>query len=526
MLKHTFFISVALLCPTLGIAASFNSSDINSVVQPGTYDSFYDDGSANLAVIRDKFGMINGIPEGVSISYSGSERISYASGIYIRPKSGSISGVGDIFANIEMNFDAYDTTSTHVCGITTWKSSQADGKNIFVDTIRVDANTNSSGNKSVSACGIYNYTSSLGKILGNAQSAQIYAHSSSFTATGIYNSYSSSISGISEIAILAVSEGNAGAYGINNEGYGSSNIGDIENVSIDVSSVSESAFSYGIYNAGHVGNLDNVKISVTGKGSVYGIYSDEGEVGNISNSSISANGGADTIGVFLSYGGSVGTLDNVNISAASAGGGFCAGILTTSPATLNFKNGCVVSAIGQPGGDAYSISNESSGELVLNGDATFHTLNGNIYSKGKLVFNGNFALKDASVALKDSMLVKSGSSLEWSGVLYVSGGESVFEDGAILNIVIDDVDVAEEYLVFSSDETITLNANEINLHVFNSDHSELYGYSLELRTSPDGLNNLYITIPEPSCIAAAFGIFAFIFTMCLRKRIHRSHDAS
>ena len=134
MLKHTFFISVALLCPTLGIAASFNSSDINSVVQPGTYDSFYDDGSANLAVIRDKFGMINGIPEGVSISYSGSERISYASGIYIRPKSGSISGVGDIFANIEMNFDAYDTTSTHVCGITIWKSSQADGKNIFVDT--------------------------------------------------------------------------------------------------------------------------------------------------------------------------------------------------------------------------------------------------------------------------------------------------------------------------------------------------------------------------------------------------------
>ena len=487
-----FFLSLS------GYAASFNSSDINSVVQPGTYDSFYDDGSANLAVIRDKFGMINGIPEGVSISYSGSERISYASGIYIRPKSGSISGVGDIFANIEMNFDAYDTTSTHVCGITTWKSSQADGKNIFVDAIRVDANINSSGNKTVSAYGIYNQSSSLGKILGNAQSAQIYAHSSSFTATGIYNSYSSSISDISGVSITAeASDGKASAYGIKNADYSGAN--------------------------SSIGDIENTSISAVAKWEAYGIHN-YNNIGNISNSSISASGAEWCVGLY-NNGGKIGILDNVDISVSSSFLGEGYGILTYSPISLDFRNSCSISVKKSLYG-SYSISNESSGELVLNGDATFHTLNGNIYSKGKLVFNGNFALKDASVALKDSMLVKSGSSLEWSGVLYVSGGESVFEDGAILNIVIDDVDVAEEYLVFSSDETITLNANEINLHVFNSDHSELYGYSLELRTSPDGLNNLYITIPEPSCIAAAFGIFAFIFTVCLRKRIHRSHDAS
>ena len=517
MLKNTFFTSAVLICPILGIAASFNSSDKNSVVQPGIYDSLYDDGTANLAIIRDKFGMVNGIPEGVSISYSGSERISYASGIYIRPQSGSISGMGDIFANIDMDFDAYDTTSTHVCGITTWKSSQADGKGVFVDTIRVGANTNSSGNKSVSAYGIYNYTSALGEVSGNTQYAQIYAHSSSFTATGIYNSYNSSISGVLNLAILSISDGSAGAYGINNEGYGSSNIGNIENVSIDVSSISGSAFSYGIYNAGSVGNMENVKISSSGKGVVYGVYSDEGRVGDILNSSISANGGTDTIGLFLSYGGSVGILDNADISALSDGGGFCAGILTTSPAVLNFKNGCLVSAVEQSGGAAYSISNESFGELVLNGDSTVHTLNGSIYSKGGLVFNGNFILKDTSVELADSMLVKSGSSLEWSGVLYVCGGESIFEDGAILNIIIDDVGSAEEYLVFSSDETITMNTDGIDLHVFNSDQSELYGYFLELRTSSDGLNNLYISIPEPSYIAAAFGILAFIFAACIRR---------
>lgn len=519
MLKNTCIVSVALLCPLFGIAASFNASDVNSVVEPGTYDTLYDDGSgiANLAVIRDEYGMVNGIPQGVRISYSGSERISYASGIYIRPSSGSITGVGDIFADIEMDFDAYETTSTHVCGITTWRSSQAEGKNIYVDSIRVSANTNSSGNGGTSSTGIYNMTSTLGNISGNTESAQIYAYSSSFTATGIYNSYNSSISDLSNLGILAISEGNAGAYGINNEGYGSSNIGNLENVSINVSSVSESAFSYGIYNRAYVGNLNNVNISATGNGNVYGVYSDGVEVGDISNSSISASGGADTVGIYLD-GGIVGTLDNVRISASSSSGGFCAGILTTSPATLNFKNGSIVSAVAQTGGAAYSISNESSGQLVLNGDATTHILRGDIYSRGGLVFNGHFTLEDASVELADSMLIKSGSSLEWSGVLNVSGGESIFEDGAILNIIIDDIDAAEEYLVFSSNETITLSADAIDLHVYNSDRTELYGYSLELRTSPEGLNNLYLSIPEPSTYAAVFGTLALAFAAYRRRK--------
>ena len=116
------------------------------------------------------------------------------------------------------------------------------------------------------------------------------------------------------------------------------------------------------------------------------------------------------------------------------------------------------------------------------------------------------------------MLIKSGSTLEWNGVLNVSGGKSIFEDGAILNIIIDDIDAAEEYLVFSSNETITLSADAIDLHVYNSERTELYGYSLELRTSPEGLNNLYLSIPEPSTYAAVFGTLALAFAAYRRRK--------
>ncbi len=522
-------------------AKNFSSSGTGSVVAPGVYDELCDDGSANLGVIRDGYGMLAGLPEGAVVDYSGSEKLTYAAGFYVRPKSGSITGLGDLYADITMKFDAFETYRTDVAGILMWKSSQGAGKSVYVDKIRVTANTNASGNKTVAATGIYNMTSNIGDITGSSGSSEIRAESSSFTSQGIYVSYSASVGNISDIGIYASSTGGSAAYGIKSES-GSSKIGNLKNVSIGASAsgvgeaygiynmgaagdfegvkinASGQADSYGIYNlGGNVGAFANAEISAIGNSGVYGIMNDwSGSVKNLTNASITAKGGFDTIGIYNCEG-VIGGLSGVNVSAS--GNGFAAGICLGEygdTSVLSFENSSSVSAE-SAGGQAYSIANESSETLTLAGDETMHTLAGDIYSKGGLLIDGNFMLKDASIELGGSMTLFSGACLSWNGVLEISGGPVNFESGAELCVYLDDAALSGERLILLSEEGLTVTAAAMDLHVYASSAGEISGCRLEYRETESG-GALYVVVPEPALAAAFAGLFAAAFAFICRRR--------
>lgn len=55
---YTFILSLA--SGGAAFALSFHSSGKNSIVSSVAYDSLYDDGRANLAVILDEYGMTGG----------------------------------------------------------------------------------------------------------------------------------------------------------------------------------------------------------------------------------------------------------------------------------------------------------------------------------------------------------------------------------------------------------------------------------------------------------------------------------
>lgn len=487
-------------------AASFHSTGKTSVVAPGTYDELYADGRKNLGVILDEYGMTSGIGDGVVIDYSGSDSLSEVNGIRIYKKSTTISGVGDIYADISMNFTS---SSAAVSGLFLRSASQAEGKSVFVDKISVY----SGGGASTTSMGINNWTSSIGNISGLSESSEIRAESEGNHSYGIWNQTGGTIGNISQLSIVS-SGAKSTVAAIMNDGSGS-RIGNLDGVKISASGADTSSV-YGIsafYST--MGDLKNVSMNVSGSKTVYGIDLSYAEIGSISDSSIEVSGGTDTIGIFSDEG-VFGTLSNVKISAS--GNGYAAGICLAyyNPATvIRLENSSVISAE-SASGKAYSISNESANRLTISGDSTVHTLKGVIYSKGELALDGNFKLEEASIALGSSMTLS--GSLSWSGSLSISGGDVVFADGSILNILLGDLSGLDEYMVLETDSTITATLANMDLTVSDSSGAELSGWAWELRHGEGG-DQIWITstVPEASSCAAVFGCLALFAALFYRK---------
>lgn len=494
---YTFILSLA--SGGAAFALSFHSSGKDSIVSSGTYDSLYDDGRANLAVILDEYGMTGGVGEGVVINYTGSDSLSQVNGIRMYKKGASLVEIGDIYADINMNFAA--TSSSEVSGIFLRAASQAEGKSVFVSKIDVTSSGSSGATSAVN-----NYDSFIGAIVGLSEAAEMKSVSEGNSSFGIWNQVGGKIGGISNVSISAEG-GKSQTYTIRNDW--NSSIGDIRNVALRAVGTNATA----IYNEDSIGNLSSVRISAEGSNKVYGIDLTYGVLGNVSDSTISVSGGNDTIGIFACYA-DLGELSNVNISAK--GNGYAAGILfLASNAVVTLKNSSFVSA-SSLSGSAYSIANES-GSLTLEGDSTTHTLDGNIYTDGKLVFNGNFKLQNASIEVGEGVSVSGASTLSWYGGLSVSGGDVVLEDGAVLNVYFEEVLSLDEYMVLESDGTIAL--GEIQLNVYDNSGALLEDWTYELRNGGSG-DQIWITsaIPEPSECAALFAVLALGLAACRKFR--------
>ena len=471
-----FAVSWVAACDLFG--NSFHSTGTDSSVPAGVYSDLYDDRRANQAVILDEYGMAAGIGSGVSVDYRGSgSSLNEINGVRIYKRNTSISGVGSIFADISVDYEA-SGGSGNVSGIFLRTASQADGAGVMVENISAVARAAFG-----SSYGIFNYTSSLGNVEGVSASSKISA-SGGNESYGIYNAIRSRIGSLGNLEISA--DGNS---------------------------------VYGIYvqNGSEIGGMSDLKISATAKRDAYGIYFyDSSRIGNLSGVSVSVSG-AEAVGISKDDSSSIGELSGVRIYASGAE--YAAGIQLgyySEATTLSFKNSSSVRA-SSSGGTAYAIGSYSSNSLTLKGDSTVHTLEGVVYSAGELIIDGSFALEKSAFGVKSGMAVKGGSMLSWEGVLEISGGRAEFEDGAKISVKLDVPELLGEYAIISSDSEIAVALSGLDFEIFNSEGELIDGVSLALRERPGG-GEMLVAIPEPAAFAAAFGIFAAFAAAVLRRR--------
>lgn len=566
-MKRIISVSAALLfLKTFAFAVSFHSEGKESIVPPGIYDELYDDGRANLAVVLDEFGMVGGVGDGVVINYEGADRLTEINGIRFYNKRSTLTDIGDVYAGITMKFTA--NSSGTLSGLFFRKASQAEGKSIFVDKIDVFTQN---GSDSASAVGINNWESTVGNIVGRSEGSFITAVTNGGNLSyGIWNQVGSKIGSISNLKITA-SGGNK-AYAIMNDANGST-IGDISNVVLEAK---DSVYASGIYTDGTIGNLDNVKIETStisveagvisdsygihsvGLGNVsnltvnmkgkrsfgissesignvsgatinvnagmsYGIVSYD--LGNISDSSINVVGVNDARAVWIDGASRGLELSNVKITAQLDDFGTAVGVYFSNLDNPNsdnsnlliLKNSTSISV--SAGSDwtwEYSIVNEEGGTFTIKGDSTTHTFDGDIASKGNLIFDGHFKLLNCTIEAQNGMEISAGSSLAWTDKLVVKGDVTI-DDSAILNIYLSSFEL-DEYLVLESDVSITL-SGEIDLNVYDQGGQALEGWEYELRPGEGG-DQLWIkaAVPEPSVYAAVLGFLSLVFAVCRARK--------
>ena len=565
-MKRIVSVSAALLfLKTFAFAVSFHSEGKESIVPPGIYDELYDDGRANLAVVLDEFGMVGGVGDGVVINYEGADRLTEINGIRFYKKSSTLTDIGDVYAGITMKFTA--NSSGTLSGLFFRKASQAEGKSIFVDKIDVFTQN---GSDSASAVGINNWESTVGNIVGRSEGSFITAVTNGGNdSIGIWNQVGAQMGSISNLKITA-SGGKSNTYAIRND---SGTIGDISNVVLEAK---DSVYAYGIYTDGTIGNLDNVKIETStisveagvisdshgihsvGLGDVsnltvnmkgkrsfgissesignvsgatinvnagmsYGIVSYD--LGNISDSSINVVGVNDARAVWIDGASRGLELSNVKITAQLDDFGTAVGVYFSNLDNPNsdnsnlliLKNSTSISV--SAGSDwtwEYSIVNEEGGTFTIKGDSTTHTFDGDIASKGNLIFDGHFKLLNCTIEAMSGMEITAGSSLAWTDKLVVEGDVTI-DDSAILNIYLSSFEL-DEYLALESDASITL-SGEIDLNVYDQGGQLFEDWKYELRHGEGG-DQLWITaaVPEPAAYAAIFGALALAFAAYRRRK--------
>ena len=530
-MKRIVLVSAALLfLKTFAFAVSFHSEGKESIVPPGIYDELYDDGRANLAVVLDEFGMVGGVGDGVVINYEGADRLTEINGIRFYKKSSTLTDIGDVYAGITMKFTA--NSSGTLSGLFFRKASQAEGKSIFVDKIDVFTQN---GSGSASAVGINNWESTVGNIVGRSEGSFITAVTNGGNdSIGIWNQVGAQMGSISNLKITA-SGGKSNTYAIRND---SGTIGDISNVVLEAK---DSVYAYGInseYTA--IGNLNNVTIEASSTNNAYGIYSVGigningmtvnvessssatglelwGKIGNISDSSVNVVGkglGKEIMGVWLD--GSFGELSNVKIKAQNLFDTDTIGLRLSNSNVLTLKNYTSISAESTAGGAAYAMVNDNTGAFTIKGDSTIHTFDGDIASKGNLIFDGHFKLLNCKIEAMSDMEITAGSSLEWRDKLVVEGDVTI-DDSAILNIYLSSFEL-DEYLVLESDASITL-SGEIDLNVYDQGGQLFEDWKYELRHGEGG-DQLWIkaAVPEPSVYAAVLGFLSLVFAVCRARK--------
>ena len=568
-MKRIVSVSAALLfLKTFAFALSFHSEGKESIVPPGIYDELYDDGRANLAVVLDEFGMVGGVGDGVVINYEGADRLTEINGIRFYKKRSTLTDIGDVYAGITMKFTA--NSSGTLSGLFFRKASQAEGKSIFVDKIDVSSQN---GSGSASAVGINNWDSStVGDIIGRSEGSFIRAVTNGGNQSyGIWNQVGSKIGSISNLKITA-SGGNK-AYAIMNDANGST-IGDISNVVLEAK---DSVYAYGIYTDGTIGNLDNVKIETSTISVEAGVISDShgihsvglGDVSNltvnmkgkrsfgISSESIgNVSGATINVNAGMSYGITsydLGNISDSSINVVGVNDARAVWIDGAESSKLELSNvkitaqlddfgtvvGVYFSNLDNPGSDnsnllilknstsisvsassvwtyEYAIANDEGGTFTIKGDSTIHTFDGDIASKGNLIFDGHFKLLNCRIEAMNGMEISAGSSLAWTDKLVVEGDVTI-DDSAILNIYLSSFEL-DEYLVLESDASITL-SGEIDLNVYDQGGQALEGWEYELRPGEGG-DQLWIkaAVPEPSVYAAVLGIFSLVFAVCRARK--------
>ena len=568
-MKRIVSVSAALLfLKTFAFALSFHSEGKESIVPPGIYDELYDDGRANLAVVLDEFGMVGGVGDGVVINYEGADRLTEINGIRFYKKRSTLTDIGDVYADITMKFTA--NSSGTLSGLFFRKASQAEGKSIFVDKIDVFTQN---GSGSASAVGINNWDSStVGDIIGRSEGSFIRAVTNGGNQSyGIWNQVGSKIGSISNLKITA-SGGNK-TCAIMNDANGST-IGDISNVVLEAK---DSVYAYGIYTDGTIGNLDNVKIETSTISVEAGVISDShgihsvglGDVSNltvnmkgkrsfgISSESIgNVSGATINVNAGMSYGITsydLGNISDSSINVVGVNDARAVWIDGAESSKLELSNvkitaqlddfgtvvGVYFSNLDNPGSDnsnllilknstsisvsassvwtyEYAIANDEGGTFTIKGDSTIHTFDGDIASKGNLIFDGHFKLLNCRIEAMNGMEISAGSSLAWTDKLVVEGDVTI-DDSAILNIYLSSLGL-DEYLALESDASITL-SGEMDLNVYDQDGQLLEDWKYELRPGEGG-DQLWIkaAVPEPSVYAAVLGIFSLVFAVCRARK--------
>ena len=569
-MKRIVSVSAALLfLKTFAFALSFHSEGKESIVPPGIYDELYDDGRANLAVVLDEFGMVGGVGDGVVINYEGADRLTEINGIRFYKKRSTLTDIGDVYAGITMKFTA--NSSGTLSGLFFRKASQAEGKSIFVDKIDVSSQN---GSGSASAVGINNWDSStVGDIIGRSEGSFIRAVTNGGNQSyGIWNQVGSKIGSISNLKITA-SGGTSKTCAIMNDANGST-IGDISNVVLEAK---DSVYAYGIYTDGTIGNLDNVKIETSTISVEAGVISDShgihsvglGDVSNltvnmkgkrsfgISSESIgNVSGATINVNAGMSYGITsydLGNISDSSINVVGVNDARAVWIDGAESSKLELSNvkitaqlddfgtvvGVYFSNLDNPGSDnsnllilknstsisvsassvwtyEYAIANDEGGTFTIKGDSTIHTFDGDIASKGNLIFDGHFKLLNCRIEAMNGMEISAGSSLAWTDKLVVEGDVTI-DDSAILNIYLSSFEL-DEYLALESDASITL-SGEIDLNVYDQGGQALEGWEYELRPGEGG-DQLWITaaVPEPATYAAIFGALALVFAVCRARK--------
>lgn len=569
-MKRIISVSAALLfLKTFAFALSFHSEGKESIVPPGIYDELYDDGRANLAVVLDEFGMVGGVGDGVVINYEGADRLTEINGIRFYKKRSTLTDIGDVYAGITMKFTA--NSSGTLSGLFFRKASQAEGKSIFVDKIDVSSQN---GSGSASAVGINNWDSStVGDIIGRSEGSFIRAVTNGGNQSyGIWNQVGSKIGSISNLKITA-SGGTSKTCAIMNDANGST-IGDISNVVLEAK---DSVYAYGIYTDGTIGNLDNVKIETSTISVEAGVISDShgihsvglGDVSNltvnmkgkrsfgISSESIgNVSGATINVNAGMSYGITsydLGNISDSSINVVGVNDARAVWIDGAESSKLELSNvkitaqlddfgtvvGVYFSNLDNPGSDnsnllilknstsisvsassvwtyEYAIANDEGGTFTIKGDSTIHTFDGDIASKGNLIFDGHFKLLNCRIEAMNGMEISAGSSLAWTDKLVVEGDVTI-DDSAILNIYLSSLGL-DEYLVLKSDASITL-SGEIDLNVYDQGGQALEGWEYELRPGEGG-DQLWIkaAVPEPSVYAAVLGFFSLVFAVCRARK--------
>ena len=569
-MKRIVLVSAALLfLKTFAFAVSFHSEGKESIVPPGIYDELYDDGRANLAVVLDEFGMVGGVGDGVVINYEGADRLTEINGIRFYKKSSTLTDIGDVYAGITMKFTA--NSSGTLSGLFFRKASQAEGKSIFVDKIDVSSQN---GSGSASAVGINNWDSStVGDIIGRSEGSFIRAVTNGGNQSyGIWNQVGSKIGSISNLKITA-SGGTSKTCAIMNDANGST-IGDISNVVLEAK---DSVYAYGIYTDGTIGNLDNVKIETSTISVEAGVISDShgihsvglGDVSNltvnmkgkrsfgISSESIgNVSGATINVNAGMSYGITsydLGNISDSSINVVGVNDARAVWIDGAESSKLELSNvkitaqlddfgtvvGVYFSNLDNPGSDnsnllilknstsisvsassvwtyEYAIANDEGGTFTIKGDSTIHTFDGDIASKGNLIFDGHFKLLNCTIEAQNGMEISAGSSLAWTDKLVVEGDVTI-DDSAILNIYLSSIGL-DEYLALESDASITL-SGEIDLNVYDQGGQLFEDWKYELRHGEGG-DQLWIkaAVPEPSVYAAVLGIFSLVFAVCRARK--------